>query len=301
VLHRLAMYATVFHGVENYLADWYKSVQQQTDRDFDLYIGCDRLQPREVKTIAGESIHANWVVAPDGSTPVQVRELAIREILRESYPAVVFVDADDILHPTRVEAARETISRASVSGCALEMVTESGVSTGWRFGPMGEVDFEALLPRYNFFGMSNSVYRTDVLRRCLPIPPGCAIMDWFLITRAWAGGARLSFDSISRMYYRQHSGNQARVLPPFSAEYVKRATTLVLLHYTFVLTNIPELSENAREGLIAAQNGVKTFERAVMQHADRLAEYVFALNRLEPSCMWWTCVAHPELENVWKT
>jgi hypothetical protein len=301
VARRLAMYTTVFPAIENYLPAWYRSVLQQTDHDFDLYIGSDQLDPHAVETAAGNSIPANWVVAPDGSTPVEVREVAIREILKGDYPAVVFVDADDVLLPSRVEAAREAISTAAVAACALEIITENGGSTGCRFGPSGTVDFDALLPRCNFFGLSNSVYRTTILRQCLPVPPGCVLMDWFLITRAWAAGAQLTFDSTSRMYYRQHPANLARVLPPFSIEYVKRATELVLLHYVLVLNNISDLSESARNSLTAAQTQVQTFNRFVMQDAIKLSEYVFALNQLPPSCTWWTCVANPELGNIWKS
>src|SRR3979490_2018400 len=94
---RLAMYTTVFPAIENHLPAWYQSVLLQTDRDFDLYIGSDQLDPHALETLVENGIHANWVVAPDGSTPVQVREFAIREILKGNYPAVVFVDADDVL------------------------------------------------------------------------------------------------------------------------------------------------------------------------------------------------------------
>jgi hypothetical protein len=297
---RLALYTTVYEGVEKYLKDWYESVQRQTDSDFDLYIGCDRLQPSEVETITRQSIHANWVESINAN-PVQLRESAIRKILRNNHPAVIFVDADDMLHPTRVEAARETMRRASVGGCALDIVTETGESTGFRFGPTGLIDLTESLPRCNFFGMSNTVYRADLLEQCLPIPPDCVIMDWFLITRAWAAGAAIEFDSTRRMYYRQHPANLARVLPPFSAEYAKKATDLVLRHYVTVLRDIPELSESIRKILVAAQERVRTFHSVVVLDEPRLAEYVCALNQLPPTFTWWTCVAHPELEHLWNS
>jgi hypothetical protein len=299
VRRRLAMYTTVYDGVQKYLKEWYTSVHQQTDHDFDLYIGCDRLQPSELELTTRGPVRANWVLAANGDTPVQLRERALRQILRNSYDAVIFVDADDILHPTRVEAARENIQKASVGGCALEAITETGESTGFHFGPTGPLDFSGLLPRCNFFGMSNSVYRTDVLLRCLPVPAGCAIMDWFLVTRAWAAGAELMFDDTCRMYYRQHSANVARILPPFSVEYAKKATKLVQLHYVAVLNHIPELPEGIRKNLITAYERVQAFQRSVVEDEGKLTEYADALNQLPPTCTWWTCVAHPELEHLW--
>lgn len=300
---RLAVYTTVYPAIQKFLTAWYDSVLHQTDRTFDLFIGCDELSPADVQTLLGRSVEATWYIAPRGSNSLQVREAAIREILRDpSYNAVVFVDADDVLHPTRVEAARQEMDRADVAGCGLEIIREDGSSTGHRFGPdSSALDFDALLPRCNFFGLSNTAYRTSVLVRCLPLPAQCAMMDWFLVTRAWAAGASLSFDPFRRMYYRQYSSNHAQVLPPFSASYVRRITTMVLLHYRMVLTGIPELPTSVRRTLEQARHRVSQFEQRVASNEPTLQYYVAALNALPPSPMWWTCVARPELEEIWNS
>jgi hypothetical protein len=300
---RLAVYTTVFPAVRKFLKAWYESVLRQTDRSFDLFIGCDELSSAEVQTLLGGSVEATWHMAPHGSTPTQVREGAIREILRDgSYNSVVFVDADDVLHPTRVEAARREMARSDVAGCGLEIISEDGSSTGHYFGPSSSaLDFDALLPRCNFFGMSNTVYKTSVLAHCLPLPAECAMMDWFLVTRAWAAGASLTFDPSRRMYYRQYSSNLAQVLPPFSALYIRRATAMVLVHYRMVLTGVPELPTSALHRLQQAQARVLLFERHVARNEPNLQYYVTALNSLPPSPMWWTCVARPELEEMWRS
>ena len=300
---RLALYTTVFPAVQKFLAAWYESVLRQTDRSFDLFIGCDELSSADVQTLLGRSVEATWHMAPRGSTPTQVREATIREILRDgSYNSVVFVDADDVLHATRVESARREMARSDVAGCGLEIIREDGSSTGHYFGPSSSaLDFDTLLPRCNFFGMSNTVYRTSVLARCLPLPAKCAMMDWFLITRAWASGASLTFDPSRRMYYRQYSSNLAQVLSPFSAPYIRRATAMVLVHYRMVLTGIPELPTSVRRLLQQAQDRVLQFEQRVASNESNLQYYVTALNALPPSPMWWTCVARPELEEMWRS
>lgn len=298
---RLAIYTTVFPAITRFLTAWYESVLGQTDRSFDLFIGCDDLQPNEVQNILGRSVNAKWHVAPKGSTPIQVREEAIRGILLDaSYKSVIFVDADDILHPTRVEGARELLVDHDVAGCGLEIINEDGGSTGHTFGPLSsDLDYDALLPRCNFFGMSNTAYRTSTLARCLPAPAQCDMMDWFLICRAWAAGASLTFDPSPRMYYRQYASNLARVLPPFSAEYIRQATAMVMKHYRLVLNNIPELGHSVRRMLERARDRIAQFEQRVASNDLNLQHYVIALNGLSPSRMWWTCVAHPELEEMW--
>lgn len=298
---RLALYTTVFPAIERFLSPWHESVLRQTDRDFDLFIGCDELSPADVERVIGHSVEATWHVAPRGSTPVQVREAVIREILRNrSYNSVVFVDADDILHPSRVEAARYQMAQADVAACALDIIREDGTSTGHHFGPSSStLDFDALLPRCNFFGMSNTAYRTSILARCFPIPAECPLMDWFLVTRAWAGGASLTFDPVSRMYYRQHSSNLAKVLPPFSASYIRRATAMVLFHYQIISTSMPDSPSPTRLMLEQAQQRVLQFQQRVACNDLALQYYVMALNALPLSQTWWTCVARPELEEMW--
>ena len=95
------------------------------------------------------------------------------------------------------------------------------------------------LPRTNAFGLSNTAYRSDVLRACLPIPAAAALVDWYLITMAWLQGARLAFDPTPRMDYRQHGANMARIRSPFTAERVRADTALVREHFRLVLDGLP--------------------------------------------------------------
>lgn len=298
---RLALYTTVFPTITRFLPAWFESVRRQTDQEFDLFIGCDQISPDDVKNLLGQSFDATWCVAPSGSTPIQVREAAIQMILNEKiYKSVVFVDADDTLHPTRIEAARSLIQGNDVVGCGLEIIDEDGRSTGARFGPRScDLNFGELLPHCNFFGLSNTAYQTSVLARCLPLPAQCPIMDWFLVTRAWAHGANLAYDPVPRMYYRQYSSNLARVLPPFSAAYIRHITRSVLLHYQIVLTAIPELKPPIRRIFEDAQQRVLNFRRKVVNDDSMLEHYLTALNGLVPSLTWWTSVARPELEEMW--
>ena len=43
-----------------------------------------------------------------------------------------------------------------------------------------------------------------------------------------------------------------------------------------------------------------SFHATVAHSADTLARYVEALNQLTPDYVWWWCVAHPCLEEIWR-
>jgi len=299
-MERLALYTTVYPGVEKYLSAWYKSVLAQTDRNFDIWIGVDGLDVSAVTAAMGADPSATWVIAVRGDSPAQIRQKAIERMVNE-YPAVIFVDSDDVLEPTRVEAARESLQENDVSGCAMNIIDEDDHDLGIVFAPPDGVDVAAVLPRNNVFGLSNTVYRSQTLCQCLPIPAECVLVDWFLITCVWALGVGLDFDFTPRMAYRQHPRNTARVLPPFTPQQVILATERVLDHYTCVMESIPELQPQYRVELEVARDYAEAFHMSIKDSPDTLHQYVQALNQLPPNHVWWACVAHPQLEEIWKS
>lgn len=297
---RLALYTTVYPGVEKYLPAWYKSVLAQVDQDFDIWIGVDGLDTSTVVAAMDADRYVTWVVATKGDSPAQIRQKAIAGIVHE-YPAVVFVDSDDVLEPTRVVAARESLTQSDVTGCAMRIIDERGTDLGIVLRPPEGQDIARLLPRGNVFGLSNTAYRTPILRQCLPIPADCVLVDWFLITRAWTLDACLDFDFTPRMAYRQHPHNTARVLPPFTPQTVTSDTKRVLDHHALVLENVPELRSQHRAELEAARECVRGFHRSIEDSPDMLHRYTEALNQLPANPIWWACVAHPQLEEIWKS
>jgi len=300
---RLALYTTAYPAVLPFLAQWYASVRVQTDRDFDIWIGVDALSREEVLAAlgAGEDDPAiATVLAPPGSSPARVRAHAIDRMV-DAYDAIVFTDSDDLLHPGRVAAARAALEHYDVAACALRMVDAEARDLGMDFGPAEGEDAVEMLPRNNVFGLSNTAYRTEILRRCLPIPAENPLVDWLLATRAHGLGARMAFDATPLMSYRQHGENIARVLPPFSLAEVDAASRHVLRHYESLLDGPPRLRDAQRERIDAESRRVREFHLALAESAERRQRYIEALNALPPRCVWWWCVANPKLEDVWRS
>ncbi len=152
------------------------------------------------------------------------------------------------------------------------------------------------LPRTNVFGLSNTAYRSDVLRRCLPIPAEAALVDWYLITRAWLQGARLAFDPTPGWTTASTDANMARIRPPFTAERVRADTALRP-------RALPAGAGRPRRGrcrperreVREAAADVEAFDQRVVSNAAGLSNYVRALNAAPPPVLWWACVAHPSL------
>ncbi|MBN2288954.1 MAG: hypothetical protein JXQ83_06435 [Candidatus Glassbacteria bacterium] len=295
---RLAVYTTAHPGVTKYLLPWYRSLAEQTDRNYDLWIGLDGIRPGTVKDLLGEDPAARWVPAEEGASPAGVRHEAIKQMV-ELYPAVVFVDSDDLLEKSRVEAARRALLNSDLTGCAMHIIDESGRDTGLVFSAPGGMDLAELIIRNNVFGLSNTAYRSELLRQCLPLPEDTCLVDWFLATRAWTLGARLGFDPACRMSYRQYHANTASILPPFTARRIRSDTQKVLGHYRGLLNKVPGLKEEHRSRLESARDKVEKFRRSVEGSPVVLKNYLRALNSQEPRLIWWSSVASPELEHLW--
>lgn len=296
----LAVYTTIYPAAEAYLVDWFHSLRHQTDQNFELWIGLDMLGQEQVQQILGGRVNAHWIVAPSGATVAQVRQHALARIV-ETCSAVVLVDSDDLLDPTRVGAARASLEESELSGCALCLIDQYGNDLGVAFDLPYGLQPDSVLPRNNLFGFSNSAFRTDLLRRCLPIPSGVVLVDWFLATRAWLFGAKLGFDHVSRMAYRQHPRNTARVRCPFSPDQVLSDTALVRQHFQLLLAQPMQDSRPDRAAAVQRVSAdIETFHEQIVSDARRLNDYVQALNDLHPDPLWWASVANPALENMWK-
>lgn len=296
----LAVYTTVYPGVEDYFEQWCRSLHEQADQEFELWIGLDAIDAERIRRVLGGNREATLVSVPVGATPAQVRQQVLSQ-LAQTCSKVVLVDSDDLLHPTRVGAARTALIGSDLTGCALRLIDTRGSDLGLTFGLPPQVAPDQVLPRNNVFGFSNSAYDCKMLRRCLPIPPTSELVDWYLATRAWLFGAKLAFDPVPRMSYRQHSNNTARLILPYRHEQIVLDTALVRRHFDHVLADpdgafLPSRYEEVKK--VAAE--IDQFHSQVILNRAKLDVYVKQLNALQPMPLWWSSVAYPALGHMWK-
>ena len=299
--NKLGVYTTVYPAVLKYLSEWYRSVQSQTDADFELWIGLDALNRSDVEAGLGSSLNAHWIQATENSTPALVRDQALRQMTAANLD-VVLVDSDDVLDSSRVASAREALRNSDLTACALEIVDEGGQSLGSRLNLDPAVKPSQVLPGNNVFGFSNSAYRCELLERCLPVPRDAVLVDWYIATRAWLFGAELSFDHNVRMKYRQYGANTARVRLPFWPDQILSDSLLVRKHFQLVLASGGQ--DHFLPGrwveLLRVARDIEQFERYINQSPANLNSYLDSLNRAVKQPIWWTSVAYSPLSHMWK-
>lgn len=296
---RIALFTTIYPGVEAFLGDWHRSVRSQTDQEFELWIATDTLTQHDISLAIGTSPAAQWVQGESGATPADIRNHALARLV-EAVDAVILVDSDDILLPTRIAAARQALADSDLTGCALRLVDASGQDLGATFASIGSTEVQQILPRWNAFGFSNSAYRTDVLKQCLPIPSQARLIDWLVATRASFLGARLSFDPTPRMHYRRYDGNIAPAVGPFTPDRIAHDAHLVLEHFELLIATDARTWNGERlSELMALHSGIAAFVCRIVADQAALHAYAAALQELELPPVWWTSVAHPALSHLW--
>jgi hypothetical protein len=297
---KLALYTTIYPGVKPFLPDWWKSVRRQSDSAFELWIGLDSVNVDEACAAMGARPDAHWVHGQPDDTPAQVRQRAW-DLLIPAVDAVVLVDADDIMRPHRIEQARLHIERYDVTACALQLVAESGRDLGYTMPPKSFRNATAVLPAHNIFGLTNTSYRTSLLERCLPVPEEAPFIDWYLSTQAWLRRSSFHFANSVGVDYRQHCCNVMRHLPPFTPQGVRKATRAVRNHFQVLTASLPAEAFNQQiQELHQATQRVEQFAKCALCDEEWLRKYTDHLNRCEALPLWWSCVARPELDTLWK-
>ena len=297
---RIALYTTIHPGTRPFLQEWYDSVRRQTDSDFELWMGIDTMSVDEACEAMGARPEVHWVCAEADDSHARVRERAWRALIPHA-DAVVMVDADDVMRPGRIEHARKQITTHDVAACGLELVGAAGEALGVAMPPEEYESADDILPRYNIFGLTNTVYRTDVLEQLLPLPDDSTLIDWYLATQTWLQGKDLTVDRSVQMNYRQHESSALSFLPPFTEEDIRRTSRTVCSHFSAVESNLPAQADEDRvDQLRRIANEIRVFERHVIENDEQLREYTSALNQHQTLPLWWGCVARPELRHYWK-
>ncbi|MCF8026061.1 MAG: hypothetical protein K9K82_11320 [Desulfobacteraceae bacterium] len=291
----VSVVTAIYPAVLAYLKDFAESLENQTDSDFELWIGLDGLEEKDIQKAVGRKIAAHFVAAPKNATPAMVRNTVLQQAL-QNCEAATLVDADDILMESRVAAAKASAAGSDLTAAAMRFVDAAANPVEGFFDPDRG---DPRLAYNNVYGFSNTTWRAEVLMRCLPVPAECVLMDWFAATLAYYRGASIGHDPDPRMYYRQHADNIASVLPPFSKRQIARATRIVLGHYDLTLQTLSEQGFDQLRELFAARAQTARFADAIADPA-LLEKYVDALNALPARHVWWSCVAHPDLEDIWK-
>ena len=285
VTNKAAFFTVVYPGVEKYLPDFFRSLENQSCPAFDLIVANDGLQDLDLN-----GYHLNSQIIDLTGSPVEIRAMGLQLIKSMGYEHIIFGDSDDFFSTNRVESSLWQLRECDIVVNDLDLVNERGelLLSGYfsqRLGKTKHIEANFIRDK-NIFGLSN----TSVRSACLPeekYPAGLVAMDWFLFAKVLESGANAVFSSECSTYYRQHGANIAGFAET-SPQKTLQSVKVKALHYAAL----------ASEGMPFYQNPAVEFEllhqRLLQDVAFRGKYFAFLQSTIADFPFWWEDAPLPE-------
>jgi len=230
---KLAVLTTVYPEVAHYLPEFFNSLKEQTNTDFDLLIANDGLSDLSY------DVPFNVKVKSFSGTPVNIRKELIAWALELNYEGLIFADADDIFDSNRIASLNEKLeSGAQVVFHDLllwgENITIPNSMFLGRFSA-GQILNVNDIKSSNFLGLSNTSIRTDGVYEALQgVSDDVIAFDWTFFTRLlFMQNCQLKYVNETLTHYRQYGSNMASPLD-LSDEQILLSVRVKKQHYSSI-------------------------------------------------------------------
>ena len=301
VKNKNVLCTSIHKGSINFLNEWWNSVINQTNLDFDIVISIDGLNFDLDKLLYGhEKFNIKLFYFNQDKTIGEIRNIII-EYCSENYDQVIFVDSDDILAKNRVAISVDSLEVYDFTFCKTNLINEEGTDLPWVLKKNSSIND---ICEFNSFGLSNSNYNSFVLKEILPVPVDCKIVDWFISTLAFLFRYKFGYLDETFMKYRIYEQNVTKVIPPFNRKDLNIKTNYVLNHFNYIMNEINKSSNKIFESDIRVFKKryqlVKEFSFNFSNDDEYATKYVNLLNKyfLENNIheiSWWNVVANTEI------
>jgi glycosyltransferase involved in cell wall biosynthesis len=232
LVNRIVFFSVVFPAIEPYLRDFFTSLENQTVKNFDVFIVNDGLENFEKYKTQYKTL--NIVSVDYHHTPAKIREFGVNHVLKENYDAIIFGDADDFFAHNRIEKAITLLKDWDIVVNDFDLVNLHNdilrpryISKRIENGKPIVLDF---IIDKNIFGLSNTAVRTAVLKP-VRFSEILIAVDWHLFSVLLLQHHTSIFTNETTTYYRQYTGNTASLTAELTKESLLRIIKVKSLHY----------------------------------------------------------------------
>ncbi len=257
-----AVFSVVYSGVELFLPELLRSLSDQTDKDFTLFLINDGMADLEKHL---EKVDLDVEVLEKSAPAAELRKIGIEWIISKGAKKIIFVDADDHVANNRVEVTKEMLDEYDIVVNELMLIGESFSKPVTMFGKFFEERKEIStddMKTGNCMGLTNTAIRAESISRDMgSIPNDITAFDWAFFSLSIHGGTRAVFTKETQTFYRQHSKNTASVLN-LSEEQILHGVKVKRDHYKLMAKFYKEYDSYAEEfenllSQLQGNNGLK--------------------------------------------
>ena len=222
----------VYPKIKQYLKDFFISLDNQTNKEFDSIIFDDNFN-EDVKRYGYDG---KIMYNADELNIFEVRKLIIDYSNENKYDLLIFADADDVMAEDRVEIIIKSYED-NVSFFYNDLYLLSSKNTDFFKGnlPSKIVDLEKI-KEYNFLGMSHTAFNMKKEKETLkkmPITDKMITFDWYIHSYILSkGGCGKKVNT--KTYYRIHDNNIAGFTNYLTDKKLRIGLTVKKYHYDFM-------------------------------------------------------------------
>ena len=205
--NKTAFFTVVYPGIEDYFKDFAHSIQQQTNKEFDLIIFNENNVRIDFATLLSGIKYK--VVPTETATPIIIREQGFTYLRKEQYEYVIFGDADDWFSDNRVKVCLQYLQKFDLVINDVDIVTDTEQLIAHYFSQRIANRSLITIPMVqqgNFMGLSAAAIRLESLPEFIT-PCGVVALDWYMFTRMIINGSKACFVNETLTYYRQYDTN----------------------------------------------------------------------------------------------
>lgn len=299
--NRVVVLGVLYPGIEDYLDDYFFSLNSQTYKHHDIWIFNDGLDKMLVKMYIDKYNKLNvYLKNLDNSyTPAEIRELAIKTI-KNKYDYLIFTDADDYFSSNRIEESINKLQNYDFCYNDMILVNNKGerLTQNTYFenkdNPINVNNFNQLVSK-NFCGLSNTAINLRTINLdFLKIPKNLIAVDWWIFSLLLIKGYVGCFVNNTFTYYRQHSTNTVGGLCKVNEKQLFRGLYVKKEQYNLLLEDNPSKFNIIIEEEL---NNILILEKKINERT-YLENYITHVNRENKEFMWWENI---KLQERWIT
>ncbi len=283
----LAILTAVYPKAEPYIADMVKSLAEQTDQDYVLYVLNDGVP--EVEKYFSTLINKTKIL-PVSGTASYIRKHGLRQVISDGVDLVVFADSDDFFCPNRIAISRQFLMKFDVVVNELITFGENCRRPAPLLGPHvknGERLTLSDVLDHNMLGLSNTAAHVACISKYFDhVGDDLIAFDWALYVRALFDGASCVFTSQAITHYRQHHDNIATI-DQLDDKKLLQAVRVKAAHFAA----LADIGKPFRDR--SCDYG------ALLDHFEKKPENVrlysaFLKNHKPPCGLWWSSAQYPK-------
>jgi hypothetical protein len=160
---RTLLVTSFFNKNKKYINNFVKSINSQTDQNFDLLISTDNSSYK--KNLLNLKLKKKIFIIKEKKKIFKTKILLIKKAKKLNYKFIVFADSDDALSKNRIKKSTNLLSRNNVVINEIKLMKEKKTLFSPIFINKSGIDYRKLILDGNIFGFGNTSINSKILKK----------------------------------------------------------------------------------------------------------------------------------------